>query len=139
MISKFCKFSALSLEFQKFFSVTRTIFLTVGQNNFGNKIPNHFSCHFKRLFGKASFTLWHTYIHYDNEIFKGWRIRIKTYFQLHWMYEEEPSLKSMHNFLVMPVHKNQLEFEYPPIRKQHLKILINFYLLTWSTRYKRVF
>ena len=33
----FCKFSALSLEFQKFFSIT--IFLTVGQNNFGNKIP----------------------------------------------------------------------------------------------------
>ena len=27
------------LEFQKFFSITRTIFLTVGQNNFGNKIP----------------------------------------------------------------------------------------------------
>ena len=26
------------LEFQKFFSITRTIFLTVGQNNFGNKI-----------------------------------------------------------------------------------------------------
>ena len=30
---------AFSLEFQKFFSVTRTIFLTVCQNNFGNKIP----------------------------------------------------------------------------------------------------
>ena len=37
---KICKFSAFSLEFQKFFSITRTIFfLTVGQNNFGNKIP----------------------------------------------------------------------------------------------------
>ena len=32
------KFSAFSLEFQKFFSITRPIFLTVGQNNFGNKI-----------------------------------------------------------------------------------------------------
>ena len=35
----FCKFSAFSLEFQKFFSITRTFFLTVGQKNFGNKIP----------------------------------------------------------------------------------------------------
>ena len=39
MISKFCKFSAFSFELQKFFSNTRTFFLTVGQNNFGNKIP----------------------------------------------------------------------------------------------------
>jgi hypothetical protein len=39
LISKFCKFSAFSLKFQKFFSITRTIFLKVGQNNFGNKIP----------------------------------------------------------------------------------------------------
>ena len=31
----FCKFSAFSLEFQKFFSITRTIYQTVkGQNNF---------------------------------------------------------------------------------------------------------
>ena len=30
---------SFSLEFQKIFSITRTIFLTVGQNNFGNKIP----------------------------------------------------------------------------------------------------
>ena len=30
---------SLNLKFQKFFSVTRTIFLTVGQNNFRNKIP----------------------------------------------------------------------------------------------------
>ena len=44
---KFCKFSAYSLEFQKFSSITRTIcsqlleqfFLTVGQKNFLNKIP----------------------------------------------------------------------------------------------------
>ena len=36
VITKFCKFLAFSLQFQKFFS----IFLTVGQNNFGNKIPN---------------------------------------------------------------------------------------------------
>ena len=35
----FCKFSTYNLEFQKFFSIIRTIFLTVGQNNFGNKIP----------------------------------------------------------------------------------------------------
>jgi hypothetical protein len=35
----FCKFSAFSLEFQNLFSITKTIFLTVGQNNFGNKIP----------------------------------------------------------------------------------------------------
>ena len=34
----FCKFSAFSLEFQKFFSIEQ-FFLTVGQNNFGNKIP----------------------------------------------------------------------------------------------------
>ena len=33
-----CKFSAFSLEFQNFFSIARN-FLTVGQNNFGNKIP----------------------------------------------------------------------------------------------------
>ena len=39
MISKFCKVWAFRLEFQKFFSITRTIFLQVGQNNFGNKIP----------------------------------------------------------------------------------------------------
>ena len=26
-------------NFQKFFSITRAIFLTLGQNNFGNKIP----------------------------------------------------------------------------------------------------
>ena len=30
---------SFSLEFQKFFPITRTFFLTVGQNNFGNKIP----------------------------------------------------------------------------------------------------
>ena len=30
---------AFSLEFLKFFSITRKFFLTVGQNNFGNKIP----------------------------------------------------------------------------------------------------
>ena len=36
---KFCKFSAFSLEFEKIFSVIRIIFLIVGQNNFGNKIP----------------------------------------------------------------------------------------------------
>ena len=38
----FCKFSAFSLEFRKFFSNTGTFFLTVGQNNFGNKIPKLF-------------------------------------------------------------------------------------------------
>ena len=27
------------LECQKFFSITKTIFFTVGHNNFGNKIP----------------------------------------------------------------------------------------------------
>ena len=37
--ANFAKFSAFSLEFQTFFSITRTIFLTVGQNNFGSKIP----------------------------------------------------------------------------------------------------
>ena len=37
---KFCKFSAFSLEFQKFFSITRTFFFpAVVQNNFGNKMP----------------------------------------------------------------------------------------------------
>ena len=30
---------AFSLEFQKFFSIIRTFFLTVGQNNFGSKMP----------------------------------------------------------------------------------------------------
>ena len=34
---KFCKFSAVSLEFQKFFSITRTIFSH--RTTFGNKIP----------------------------------------------------------------------------------------------------
>ena len=29
----------ISKILKKFFSITRTIFLTVGQNNFGNKIP----------------------------------------------------------------------------------------------------
>ena len=33
------KLSAISLEFQKFCLITRTFFLTVGQNNFGHKIP----------------------------------------------------------------------------------------------------
>ena len=33
----------ISLEFQKFFLITRSIFLTVGQYNFGNKIPFFFS------------------------------------------------------------------------------------------------
>ena len=36
---KLLKFEAEGREFVKFFSITRTIFLTVGQNNFGNKIP----------------------------------------------------------------------------------------------------
>ena len=36
---KFFKFLAFSLKFQKFFSITNFFFLTVGQNNFGNKIP----------------------------------------------------------------------------------------------------
>ena len=35
---KVCEFSAFSLKFQKFFLITSTIFFTVGQNNFGNKI-----------------------------------------------------------------------------------------------------
>ena len=33
------KFLAFSFEFQFFFSITGTIFLTIGQNNFGDKIP----------------------------------------------------------------------------------------------------
>ena len=36
---KFCKFSAFSLEFQNFSWSLEFFFLTVGQNNFGNKIP----------------------------------------------------------------------------------------------------
>ena len=39
IIQKFCKFSAFSLGILKFCSITRTFFLTVGQTNFGNKIP----------------------------------------------------------------------------------------------------
>ena len=35
----FWKFSVFSLKFQKFFLITKQFFLTVGQNNFGNKIP----------------------------------------------------------------------------------------------------
>ena len=35
----FCNFSVFSLEFQKFFLITRTFFLTVGQKYFSNKIP----------------------------------------------------------------------------------------------------
>ena len=45
---KICKFSNFNLEFQKFFSTIRTIFfLTVGQNNFGNKI-SFFNFFFKK-------------------------------------------------------------------------------------------
>ena len=40
VISKILQFSAFSLEFQKYISINRTFFLTIGQNNFGNKIPN---------------------------------------------------------------------------------------------------
>ena len=29
----------ISKKFQKFFSIIRAIFFTIGQNNFGNKIP----------------------------------------------------------------------------------------------------
>ena len=54
MISN-CKFLVFSLEFQKFFSITRTISLTAGQNNFCNKIPNLKRKHFKR--GKESMTM----------------------------------------------------------------------------------
>ena len=40
-----CKLSAFSLEFQNFFSITiEHFFLTVGQNNFGNKMPIFFFC-----------------------------------------------------------------------------------------------
>ena len=39
---KFWKFSAFSLEIQKFFSITWAIFFTVGQNNFDNKIQFFF-------------------------------------------------------------------------------------------------
>ena len=36
---KVCKFSAFTIEFQKFFSISITFFfLTLGQNNFDNKI-----------------------------------------------------------------------------------------------------
>ena len=35
----FCKFSAFSLEFQKFSQSLEQFFLTVGQNNFDNKTP----------------------------------------------------------------------------------------------------
>ena len=35
---KFCKFSAFSLEFWKFFNAWNNFFLTIGQNNFVNKI-----------------------------------------------------------------------------------------------------
>ena len=38
-LNSFISSASFSLEFQKFFSITRTFFLTVGQNNFGNKIP----------------------------------------------------------------------------------------------------
>ena len=37
----FCKFWDFSLEFQKFARSLEQDFLTVGQNNFGNKIPFH--------------------------------------------------------------------------------------------------
>ena len=35
----FCKFLTFSLEFQKTFSISRTIFSHSVQNNFGNKLP----------------------------------------------------------------------------------------------------
>ena len=40
--SNFFKLQAFILEFQKFSSVTRTIFSIIGQNNFVNKIPIFF-------------------------------------------------------------------------------------------------
>ena len=39
----FFKFSAFSLEFQKFSRSLEQLFLTVGQNNFGNKIQTIFA------------------------------------------------------------------------------------------------
>ena len=38
-ILQFCKFSAFSLKFQKLSRSLEQFFLSVGQNNFGNKIP----------------------------------------------------------------------------------------------------
>ena len=39
-LKDFCKFLAFTLKFQKFiFQSLEHFFLTVGQNNFGNKIP----------------------------------------------------------------------------------------------------
>ena len=49
-----CKFSAFSLKFLKFFSITKTFFLTVGQNNFGNKSFLHFTFYVSQV-------LWHRY------------------------------------------------------------------------------
>ena len=43
----FLKFEAEGQEFQKFFSTLEQFFLTVGQNNFGNKIP-----YFSVIFGQ---------------------------------------------------------------------------------------
>ena len=37
--ANFCKFSAFSLELQNFSRSLKQFFLTVGTNNFGNKIP----------------------------------------------------------------------------------------------------
>ena len=53
MISKILKFEAEGREFEKKFSITRAIFLTVGQNN-TNKIPFLVKCDFNIVFA----TLW---------------------------------------------------------------------------------
>ena len=39
MISNILQIFRIQSQFQKFFSITKQFFLTVGQNNFGNKIP----------------------------------------------------------------------------------------------------
>ena len=93
----FCKFSALSLIFQKFFWINRTIFSHIMWENFGNKIPLDSS-----IFPDVSFHSKHKYyqVHQCNffssklafdpsisiKIPPGWSCLYKIWFWQHFTY-----------------------------------------------------
>ena len=61
-LKNFAKFSAFSLEFQKLSRSLEQFFLTVGQNNFGNKIlfpsKRHFFSHEKPIKNRIRENMW---------------------------------------------------------------------------------
>ena len=81
---KICKFSAFSLEFPKFFLITRIFFfLIVGLNNFGNtiQISHHSLTCFTLPLGKCKFGSFQKLI-YDLIFFGTWvRFKMVKYFQ----------------------------------------------------------